>query len=622
MKTIIVVESPTKAKTIQKIVGSSYSVLATMGHVNDIPANPKKGGIGVEVTSITPPQVVFPEGMPVLPNKHSVVSRLRKACKGAKVILASDPDREGETIAWNVKNLLLQQTPSMRPQEMYRMTFTSITPEAIQKALHNLRSIDENLVDAWKARRCTDRFLGYVFSPIASNALGMRGISVGRVQTAVLSLVMDRENEIKNFKPEPRYTILLKDTQGNVYRSNTFKNKKNAERLLEFINKAMKYSKLVVTTVQENEMKERPLPPFKTSTLQASSSRLLGMSPKETMKAAQRLFEEFHAITYHRSDSVRTEPGTWKNFMAFATTAWPNLFPQKQNVYKNKGLTQDAHECIHPNYFNEDYSPDNIQKTLLREGKKMTQKEWQLYHMIWSRFAGSQAKPALWHKTTVCLGIDGNEKLQSLLSLSGKNLIFSGFRSIDWTAQKSKETEIIGKVSVGDSATGKSELETKFTQPPALYTEETLLKQMEKEGIGRPATYATAIETIFNRNYVQKDNKKHIVTTPVGHNVIAWSREICPSLADTRYTAYMEETLDKVAENKEEWQKVVVNMTEGVIAPAFQKSQAMTSGKYTVPNGASYAPKKKYPKKKYYSKNKNKKKIQKQTRMSEPPLSL
>lgn len=570
--TVVIVESPTKAKSIQSFLGSGYIVKASMGHVADIPAKLPAGAksVGVSVESSNPPKVVFPYGMPVLDGKKQLVSELQKLCKGKKVLLATDPDREGEAIAWCLHNLLKGQA-----REMKRVTFDAITPEGVKKGMARPRDIDRWLVAAQLGRRSLDRLFGYGLSIHVSNALGVNRLSVGRVQTAVLSMIVDREREIAGFKPEPRYTVVVDDALGNRYRSKTFDKKEDAEQLLEKVQKLIAGEKLSVQEVKRETKKESPLPPFKTSTMQQVAAKMFEWSPTKTMQVAQSLFEDKHLITYHRSDSIRVEDETRDAQKKFAEKVWPDLVPDKPNAYKNAGGSQDAHECIHPNYLDGAHSPDSVQG-------KLSADEFKLYNIIWGRFHGAMSKPALWDTVTVKLSEKDSDK--TLLGLQGKNLSYDGWRRLDPTAPKAQDKNVAGNPKQGDSVSGKPGMDMSFTKPPSPYNTPDLLKDMEKNGVGRPATAASAIDTLFNRQYVRDGAGKKIESTPMGRAVIDWAGEVCPDLRDVKYTGRMEESLDLVSEGKDSWHRVVVEFHDTVLLPSISRGRELAGNeKFKLP---------------------------------------
>ena len=564
---VVIVESPTKAKSIQSFLGRGYIVKASMGHVADLPAKlpPGAKSVGVSVTSSSPPEVTFPYGMPVLDGKKQLVAGLKSLCRGKEVLLATDPDREGEAIAWCLYNLLKGSAKNMK-----RVTFGAITPEAVQKGLSKPRDIDKWLVAAQLGRRSLDRLFGYGLSILASNALGVNRLSVGRVQTAVLSMVVDREREIAGFKPEPRYAVVLDDEHGNRYRSKVFENKEEAEKLLQLVKGLVSAGRLSVREVKSERRNEAPQPPFRTSSMQQAAAKMFNWSPTKTMSVAQSLFEDKHLITYHRSDSIRVDEETRAAQKKFAEEVWPDLVPEKPNIYRNAGGAQDAHECIHPNYLDAKHSPDAVRG-------KLSPDEQKLYEIIWGRFHGAMAKPALWDTLSVKLA-DGN-KGDTLLEVSGKNMVFEGWRRLDPTAPQAKDKVVAGNPKQGDKVTGESKIDIGYTKPPPPYDTPLLLKDMEKHGVGRPATAATAIDTLFTRGYVETESrKKTILSTPLGRGVVDWAGEVCPELRDVKYTSRMEEELDLVSEGKDNWKRVVADFHDHVLIPSVKKGRELSEG--------------------------------------------
>lgn len=558
---VVIVESPTKAKSIQQFLGDDYIVVASKGHIADLPERPKvKGSLGIDI-SVNPPKVSFPEGFPVLDDKKSTVAHLKSLCKGRTVILATDPDREGEAISWNLKHELKSSA-----KEFFRATFDAITPEGVAKGMAHMRDIDSKLVAAQLGRRSLDRLFGYGLSGLAGMALMTRGISVGRVQTAVLSMIVDRENEIKNFKPEPRYTVILKDTNGDEWRSPTVPEKDKAERLLAYLVKQIQAGKVSIGDVKRGKRAEAPPQPFRTGTMQQVAGKMMGLSPTKVMDVAQSLFERHHLITYHRSDSVRVSEETAADQLKFAREVWPDLVPEKPTVHKNRNGAQDAHECIHPSYMDGAHAPDKVKHML-------TPEEHGLYTLIWGRFHASRAKPAVWD-TLEAFAFDDTTQKPLPLKLSGAKLVFDGWRRLDPSAPKSKDRVVNVQPVKGTRLGGNASMDKTFTKPPSPYTTSDLIKDMEKNGVGRPATMASSIDVLFRRGYVieKKAGKmSRLEPTETGRNVVAWAGKVCPELRDPQYTSQMEEDLDLVCTGEKNWHKVVVDFHENVIVPSRRR---------------------------------------------------
>ena len=586
-KNLVIVESPAKAKTIGKYLGSDYTVEASVGHIMDLPKN----DIGVEIENRT-----FEPTLIVSPGKEKIVDRLKKlASKVDSVYLAPDPDREGEAIA---AHLEMQLRPMLRPKAtLQRVTFNEITKKAVQAAFGHARDVDSNLVDAQQTRRVLDRLVGYQVSPLLWDKV-RRGLSAGRVQTVALRLIVEREEEINNFKPVEYWTVdaLLEPTAGKQSFTARFvgvngipsrvSNGVDAEGKELFLSNALPDKEAVdeaiseladakwsVRSVEKKERRNNPKAPYTTSKLQQDASGRLGFNVRRTMGVAQRLYEgvEIGAegtvglITYMRTDSTRVSPDAIAEAREFIAKLGKQYLPASPNEYagKKQVQAQDAHEAIRPT--NVAYTPDSIRRYLSDE-------QFRLYKLIWQRFVSSQMTPAVFDQTTV--DIVAQAKLSYDFRVTGSVLKFEGhlkFEEEDKRARQAAKDQAAKAVESGD-ADGDEEAEKrlpelsegealrlekldpqqKFTQPPPRYNEASLVKTLEEKGIGRPSTYASIINTIQDRDYVKKIQSK-FVPTEIGTVVTGLLVKNFPYIFDTAYTATLEGELDAVEDGQERW---------------------------------------------------------------------
>lgn len=545
-KTLIIVESPTKARTLKRILGRKYEVKASNGHVRDLP----KSRIGINIEKNFEPEYILVRG------KGPVVRDLKQATKKAKnILLASDPDREGEAIAWHLTNIL-----SIPEDEPCRIRMYEITPRAVKEALTKPELIDMNKVNAQQARRLVDRLMGYNLSPLLWKKV-KSGLSAGRVQSVALRLICEREAEIDAFVPEEYWVIsaLTKGENGEFLLRLIKKDGKNI-RITNAIDAQTIYNELlsfpfVVSKFDVKEGKRNPLPPFKTSTLQQEAARRLGFSPQRTMRIAQSLYEgvdlpgqgSVGLITYMRTDSLRLAPESIAMARKFIEENYGKRFlPEKPHQYVSKERSQDAHEAIRPTDVR--LVPDEISQHLTKDQKA-------LYELIWKRFLASQMVPAIVARTNV--------EVQSgpyTLKQSGVTLIFEGWSKL-WPLDLKEE--MLPEATVGEKLTLlKLDKEQKFTKPPSRYTESGLVKVMEEKGIGRPSTYATIIQTLYDRYYVERDEAKKLFPTELGVTVSSFLVEHFPSLINVEFTAKMEDELDKVESGEMSWLSVVKGFWE------------------------------------------------------------
>lgn len=553
-KNLVIVESPAKAKTISKFLGKKFKVKASVGHVRDLP----KSSLGIDIDNNFTPKYITIRG------KGQVVQELKKeAKKSEKVYLATDPDREGEAISWHLAQLL-----GLNEDDPIRIEFNEITKEAIQKAIKKPRAIDKRLVDAQQARRVLDRLVGYKISPLLWRKI-KKGLSAGRVQSVAVKLICDREKEIENFVPEEYWTIkAIMEKNDDLFEASFYgvikdgKEEKvdlpNKDRVDEILDSIAKDS-FVVDEVKKGSKKRNPNPPYITSTLQQDASKKLGFSSKKTMTIAQQLYEGIEIkgegvvglITYIRTDSTRISTEAMNMAKSFIIENFGKEYSNGGKNYSNmKKEAQDAHECIRPTSVLR--KPSDIKESLTKD-------QYLLYDLIWKRFLSSQMSPAIYDTLSVKL-VSNNY----LFRANGSTLKFDGFMKVygnDKEDEKDKEAEIPALVKGEIIKASKIIPEQHFTQPPSRYTEASLIKTLEELGIGRPSTYSPIITTILNRNYVTLKNKS-FHPTELGILVNDLLEEYFNDIVDVKFTADLEEKLDKIAEGDFSWQSVVENFYE------------------------------------------------------------
>lgn len=547
-KYLVIVESPAKAKTIKKYLGTNYEVIASMGHVRDLP----KSQMGIDVEHDYEPKYITIRG------KGDLLQTLRKAVKKSdKVYLATDPDREGEAISWHLVNAL-----KLEEGKYKRITFNEITKTAVKNAIKSPRDIDMDLVDAQQARRVLDRMVGYSISPLLWKKV-KRGLSAGRVQSAALKLIYDREEKINDFIPEEYWTLdayllakgVKKPVVAKFYGDETGKLAINSKVQMEKIMKELKKTSYKITEIKNSErMRKAPLP-FTTSTLQQEASKSLNFSTQKTMRIAQQLYEGVEIkgqglvglISYLRTDSTRISDEADKAAREYIDKAYGSKYLSESQEAKNRGKKiQDAHEAIRPAYT--DFSPVIVKESLSRD-------QFRLYSLIWKRFIASRMKPAIYDMKSVKIAAG-----KYIFTASASKLKFDGFMSVYVEADFEKEED-----SISASIDEKTELKfdkfdavQHFTQPPAHFTEASLVKTLEELGIGRPSTYAPTITTILARRYVVKENKA-IYITEIGTIVNRIMVAAFPEIVDTNFTATMEGLLDKVEAGDIKWKEIVRN---------------------------------------------------------------
>jgi len=541
---LVIVESPAKAKTIKKYLGRNYKVLASMGHLRDLP----KSQLGVDIENNFEPKYITIRG------KGELLSKLKKEAKNSdKVFLATDPDREGEAISWHLAKVL-----NIEEDKQYRIAFNEITKAAVQNAIKSPRKIDENLVDAQQARRVLDRIVGYKISPLLWKKV-RKGLSAGRVQSVATRLICDREKEIESFVPTEYWTLLAKlmnDTTRESFHAKFYGTKKgkieiSSEEEVQKILAELKDKKYIVSSVKKGERKKSPAPPFITSTLQQEASRKLGFTAKRTMSTAQQLYEGVEIkgegsvglITYMRTDSVRVSVEAQKAARDYIAEKYgSNYIPSSPRNYKGKKDAQDAHEAIRPsNVFLE---PDQIKDSLKPD-------QYKLYKLIWERFLASQMSAAEYD--TLSVDIEAGDYV---FKASGQKIKFAGFMVL-YVEGKDDEAEeeegMIPELKEGQEVSLKKlEPAQHFTQPPPRYTEATLIKSLEEKGIGRPSTYAPIITTIISRGYVERE-KKQLKPTELGNVITDIMKNYFKEIVDVEFTANMEQQLDEIEEGQKNW---------------------------------------------------------------------
>ena len=549
---LVIVESPTKVKTIKKFLGSNYVVMASNGHVRDLP----KSQMGVDLEHDFEPKYITIRG------KGEILAGLRKEVKKAdKIYLATDPDREGEAISWHLMKAL-----KLEGKKVYRISFNEITKSAVKASLKNARDIDMDLVDAQQARRVLDRIVGYKISPVLW-AKVKRGLSAGRVQSVALRIIADREDEIAAFIPEEYWSLdanfkvkgekkpLTAKFYGTKDEKITIHNEEELHKILADLEEA-EYE--VVDVKRGERSKKAPLP-FTTSTLQQEASKALNFATSKTMRIAQQLYEGVDIkgsgtvglITYLRTDSTRISEEADANARAYVGKAYGEEYVAEttsEQKQKNDGKNiQDAHEAIRPSDVTR--VPAEIKESLTRD-------QFRLYQLIWKRFVASRMQPAKYETTSVKIGADDYR-----FTVSASKIIFEGFRLAYVESDEEKQSGNVMVNSIDkDSELTKESFDYKqhFTQPPAHYTEASLVKTLEELGIGRPSTYAPTISTIMTRRYVAKENK-NLYMTELGEVVNNIMKQSFASIVDVNFTAYMEGLLDMIAEGKVEWKSVISN---------------------------------------------------------------
>ena len=546
---LVIVESPAKVKTIKKFLGSNYTVMASNGHVRDLP----KSQLGIDVEHDFEPKYITIRG------KGEILAGLRKEVKKAdKVYLATDPDREGEAISWHLCNAL-----KLEGKKTYRISFNEITKNAVKASIKNAREIDMDLVDAQQARRALDRIVGYRISPLLW-AKVKRGLSAGRVQSVALRIIADREEEISAFIPEEYWSLdaylkvegekkpLIAKFYGTDKNKMVIHSKEELDEILKAVEKA-DYS---VADIKKGERIKKAPVPFTTSTLQQEASKVLNFATSKTMRIAQQLYEGIDIkgngtvglITYLRTDSTRISEEADAGVRTYIGENYGQEYVASGEAKKDSSKKiQDAHEAIRPT---------DVSRTPAAMKDSLSRDQFRLYQLVWKRFVASRMQPARYETTSVKIAA-----LDYRFSVSASKVIFEGFRSVYTESDEEKEeSNVLLKGLYKDTVLEKDHFDTKqhFTQPPAHYTEAALVKTLEELGIGRPSTYAPTISTIIARRYVAKENK-NLYLTEIGEVVNNIMKQSFPAIVDVNFTANMEGLLDMVAEGKVEWKSVIEN---------------------------------------------------------------
>ncbi len=548
---LVVIEAPAKRETLKKYLGSGYEVFATKGHIRDLPAK----SFAIDLNNNFEPHYENN------PDKKQLIADLKKkAASAEEVLIATDPDREGEAISWHVAHVL-----GLDLNTKCRIQFNEISKKAVLKALSEPRTIDLNLVNAQQARRVMDRIVGYKLSPILSKKIAPK-LSAGRVQSVALKLVVDREIEIENFKPEEYWTVSAMHEKDEVkFKSNltSFKNKKIKISNKEEVEKVLsdiKGKPFVVDEIKRTKTKSHALPPFTTSTMQQDALNKLGMTLKRTTASAQELYEgvevkgegKIALITYIRTDSTRVAVEAQNACRDFIAEKYgKNYVPEKPNIYATKKNAQDAHEAIRP--ISMQMTPEKVKDSLSKDN-------FRLYKLIYERFIASQMSEAEYSNVNVSIKVN-----DYTFKAVGKTLEFAGYTAVykEWTDDEKQEISKLPKLEESEEIKVlEIKEEQKFTKPPARYTEASLVKAMEEKGIGRPATYAATITILTARNYCTKDGR-YLVPTELGRKITAYLEKFFKGVINVKFTAHMENRLDDIAENKDDWHSVVQSFWDG-----------------------------------------------------------
>ena len=540
-KILVIVESPSKAKTIGKFLGARYKVIASVGHVRDLP----KSKLGIDIENDFEPQYISIRG------KGDIIKELKKEAKNAsKVYLATDPDREGEAISWHLAFLL-----GIDMTSPCRIVFNEITSKAIKEAIKNPRPIDLRLVDAQQARRVLDRLVGYQISPLLWRKI-RRGLSAGRVQSAALKIICDRENEIRAFKPEEYWTITAEFRKNRKFEAKltefrgkklVIKDKEQNDSILDELGKGA-YS---VKSLEEKDRMRKPAAPFTTSSLQQDAANKLNFTTKKTMLVAQQLYEGVEIkgrgtiglVSYIRTDSVRISDEARAASKEYILNAFGEEY-YSDNIYSNrKKDVQDAHEAIRPSHV--ELEPDAIRESLSKD-------QYNLYKLIWSRFIASQMAPAKYKAVSAVI-----ENGDYIFKATGSKLLFDGFHKVYSGSKDKDDDKLLPQLDKGEQLEpSKVEGEQNFTQPPARFTEASLVKDLEEKNIGRPSTYAPIVATLIDRKYISKE-KKTLVPTELGFIVTDVMEQYFKEIADAGFTAQMEENLDDIEVKGTEWKQFI-----------------------------------------------------------------
>ena len=573
-KHLVIVESPAKAKTIGKYLGPDFQVKASMGHVRDLP----KSKLGVDVTTFEP-------DYQDIKAKEETIKDLRKAAKASDMVyLATDPDREGEAISWHLQSVL-----GVPKDKTFRVTFNEITRKVVQDSIAHPRQIDQNLVDAQQARRVLDRIVGYQLSPLLWKKI-RRGLSAGRVQSVATRLVVEREEEIRAFQPKEYWSLIadlsriapnLGDFQAEFYGKGK-KMELGSKAEVDAVAETVKGSDFRVTSVKRQDKNRNPAPPFITSTLQQEASRKLNMTPRRTMSIAQQLYEGVDIegegtvglITYMRTDSLRLSEEALAAAKSFIVGRYgERYYPEKTRRFKAKGNAQDAHEAIRPSDVN--LTPEQIKKDLTGE-------QYRLYKLIWSRFLACQMAAAVYDSVSIEVESAGYQ-----FRANHSSIKFNGFTAVYEESRDDEEEKPqspLPDLKEGESLRlNRLDSAQHFTQPPARYTEATLIRALEERGIGRPSTYAPTISTITDREYVVKEGR-HLRPTPLGEVVTGLMKDKFPDIVDPDFTAQMEGELDKVESGEVQWKQLLGDFYQEFDAELHKAESDLDGERIKVPD--------------------------------------
>ena len=575
---LVIVESPAKARTIEKYLGADYKVVASMGHLRDLP----KSTLGVDIEKDFEPKYIPVKG------REDVIADLKKRAKAARIVyLATDPDREGEAISWHLKELL-----DLPDDKARRVTFNEITKKVVTESIGAPRDIDLDLVDAQQARRVLDRLVGYKLSPLLWRKI-KKGLSAGRVQSVATRMVVDRENEIRAFQPEEYWNLnvrLSRENQKGSFlagfygigdRKQEIKSEQEADKIIA----AVTGKTFTISSVKTSTKQRSPSPPFITSTLQQEASRRLGMTPRRTMSIAQQLYEGVDIegegtvglITYMRTDSLRLSEDALAAAADFITAHYGEAYyPGKPRRYKAKAGAQDAHEAIRPS---------SVALTPERVRKDLTQEQYRLYRLIWGRFTASQMSNAVYDNVVISAECE-----KYVFKANHSEMKFPGYTAVYEESQDEETEEIrnpLPELHEGEQVTQESiSKEQHFTTPPLRYTEATLIRALEEKGIGRPSTYAPTISTITGREYVVKEGK-YLRPTTLGETVNDLMKERFPDIVDLKFTAHMEDGLDKVEDGARAWKDLIREFYSGFEGELESAEQALDGKRIKVPDELS-----------------------------------
>ncbi len=574
---LVIVESPAKAKTIGKYLGPDFEVKASMGHIRDLP----KSKLGVDVTTFEP-------DYENIKDKADVIKDLRKSAKASdKVYLATDPDREGEAISWHLQSVL-----GVPKEKTCRVTFNEITQKVVKESIANPRDIDQDLVDAQQARRVLDRIVGYELSPLLWKKI-RRGLSAGRVQSVATRLAVEREEEIRAFQPKEYWSITadlsriaphLGQFKADFY-GREKKMELSSQAEVQAVTDAVKGNPFAVKSVKRQDKNRAPAPPFITSTLQQEASRKLNMTPRRTMSIAQQLYEGVDIegvgtvglITYMRTDSLRLSEEALAAAKTFIIARYgKQYYPAQTRRFKAKGNAQDAHEAIRPSDVN--LTPEDLKKSL-------TSEQYRLYKLIWSRFLACQMAGAVYDSVSIEVESAGYRfrASHSSVKFSGFTAVYEESRDEDDEAPQSPLPDLREEEELKLNGLAPAQ---HFTQPPARFTEASLIKALEERGVGRPSTYAPTISTITSREYVVKEGK-YLRPTPLGEVVTGLMKDKFPDIVDTEFTAQMEGRLDKVESGEEQWKQVLAEFYGGFETELKKAESELDGERIKVPDEVS-----------------------------------